>query len=641
MAPFSVYDNTLTWLSSDSTPVQTVASCKGMVVMIASYLDSVIDRVAIVESRVGDTGASGHWVLSTLREVDVAHIVGLTTIIGGTYDTMTQVPGSIRSAVQFCTDLLLFSTARHGPEFEAFPGSIQDTARSGLGHIFMISSETVSCSEAAPDGIQVHYINPTPLPWEWQPRLGHGWQLHLPPPLRMESRTQTEPDGSSGWLVKLFHSARLGLLPGRLKDVTMAIDAGPNCTIQRVLGRTGWEYLNPGQTVRLLVKVQHSSRPSPRTPAADVPDVSEFVVSSQEALDELDTLLGEAVQELIHVELRYRHTLLPPGTVLSLRETGTVKKHATDLTWSPVSARKSLDDPYSAVGFQIRLIEFVASSQHPKQALAVLESIYGDAGGARAGAYRPPLLKCMLEELHHRASTLDRPQPHDALRLSNDEEDLMASPPQSDLGRYHGLDKISETGISDLVATSPQARPLSYPGLNQAPISGANTITPRSTSTEEGGPMDKARQIWAHLRRASKGYPHDRSSPSSSISSPILISPPPLPHRHTQPASIPPVPSISQQAPSSQEMRASSSSSSVDSIVTATINHVPRPGCANHDDVVVDDANADHEAFVSMAALISDMARQAIRNKRSIGADTLKSFALGGYQDVGLIAPWL
>ncbi len=633
---------------SESTPEELVACCKALAIMVASNLDPVSDRVAIVESSLEASSNGGHWVISSLRKVDVAHILEVVTAVGGTHEPATRAAGPPHSSVQFCAATLRFWGSYHGPGYRSFSGGASDTARPGLGHIFLISPDRIPSPEAAPDGIQVHYVNPTPLPCRLQSGSGSGWQLHLPLPLITEGEIPSEYEDPAAWLAKVIQSAKLGVLPGNLKDVSVSIFAGANCTVETVLGQTEWDYLNPGQTIRLLVKVRRGSTPDTRTPMADSPGVLEYGVSSQEALNELDILLGEAVEELVHVEVRYEHTLLPPGTTLSIQETGTAKKHTADLTWSPISARKSLDDPHSAVAFQIRLIEFIASSQHPQQALAVLEIIYGHAYVAEAGTCKPPLLKRMLEELHRRASIIDGAPLHNDLNLSNDTATTILSSVGPDISQAQRLHRISETGISDVVATSPVVRPFSYPGLHQSPSPNVTMSTASPTSTGKGS-TDQARQIWAHMRRASKGYPLDSTtSPPSSLSSPDLSSPP---YPRTQPISPPPTDPNRPQSPQALPAQAkrTSSSSSVDSVLTSTtIKHRSRPVSVADEDAGaresngVDNGAADNnETFVSMAALISDMARQAIRNKRSIGADTLKSFALGGYQDVGVVAPWL
>ena len=426
-------------------------------------LDGDIDRVALVENGSSDIFFRDEmcFLRAKLGPIDVDQMSKAVSGIRRPLSLLQPPLGVSCDAVRFCVDVLRLRALGPGAQDPSRPASRGGGAKAALGHIFFISSEPFVCtspSTEAPDDVQVHFLNCSPVPWNHQAIPANGWQLHCPP--------YASDEEVSSCLRKTIRAARLGLLLGSLGDVTIIAHAGPRTQLMEFTGQISWHRLVPGQTVRLLAKILYSPfLVSGTVVPPGSPNSSGRPMSPEEALDELNAFLGETEEDVLYIEVQYTHSFLPPATTVTTRGAGSVKRNGPDPTWSPrtrsqsarLSAAGARDVASSTLEFQTKFIESFASCLDPVAALSMLWTVYGDGGivDVDADSREALLLAMTIETLRWRAASA---APFTSLRHSRHSSDCSFGPyhPMSDPGEedfytagLEGVDSGDESEGSD------------------------------------------------------------------------------------------------------------------------------------------------------------------------------------------------
>ena len=369
------------------------------------------------------------------------------------------------------------------------------SAMGPVAHTFLITANAdyLPSDSLENDTFPVHVIHPGVVPWSSKKTfVSHGWQLRSMYPPKLESiALSNEEGGLPANIRSLIQYARTGHRPGSLYDLVLDIKAARDCRIKGIMGSTKIASLKPGEVVYTFVKLKIKRFPSVLSALENFELRPNGTTSTAELIEQLDILLGERGTEILSVNVRYKHSLLPGNTKLSVKTKGVIHRErpvSTSDGDAPVPSARPASNRKMDV--DKRLAFFIATHHPPHGALTTMRSLFGADGCLSAC---PAYVNLVTKELRHQARVLER------LDLLND-------------------DTVSRGSISDPACTGLAAGPLSdirkrssrTPSPSRCrPIIALkpdNTpiLSPSKISPNKESP-DKARQIWAQIRKSSRG----------------------------------------------------------------------------------------------------------------------------------------
>ena len=110
---------------------------------------------------------------------------------------------------------------------------------------------------------------------------------------------------------------------GRITTLRMCYKAGASCTVTEVIGHKALKDLEPNQRCSLFIKVH-------------VPAVrADTAANDQDSLfAEIESIVGTHGTQILGLEARYRHSLLPYDNVVAVRQPVRIRRTRSDLHWS-------------------------------------------------------------------------------------------------------------------------------------------------------------------------------------------------------------------------------------------------------------------------------------------------------------------
>ncbi len=542
--------------------------------MLAGLLQPTYDRIGVVVSQSRKSG-SDHCctLLSSLQRVDLEQLQRVLTNLEQIPTYGSPMRDTVQAPLDFCANILR-SASRQSTE--QFNNTSRVNVEEALQHIFLVTAVPVCYLKAERDDLQVHVINPGFIPWQRPPVGISGWQLHLPggsvPGAYGRSSKPLQV------LERAVESARLGASLGQLTELSVDISAAGGANVESVLGKTDYESLRPGQIARLLVRVKPGRAASAELRPGPIPTVPGLAISSEEVLTELDTLLGEKVEQLLQVQVRYKHTLLPRDTMLFTKKPCTIKRHASDSTWTRHLARSTPSGHHRLARYDIGLGEFIASTHDPVHALATLEALYDDDGRIPTV---PTPIRHNLQELRHRLVV------NKELNAAHQDQVQSAFPAYYAQKEHVANGTLCEDQFTSTPSSQSPTSPRQEPEQDER--------VPTGTTSN-----DEAHRIWSEMRKMLKPTSNLAVIPGSPISS--------APQNLTGMVFV------------------SSPTSLMDPTATTRTSAPTK--------ISEEEKEKQHR--------VREIAAQAVRNKRSVGAETLRSLAFGGTtRDSDSIAPWL
>ena len=410
-------------------------------------------------------------------------------------------------------------------------------------HVFVVSSNVSGCFELLTDmgSIKVHVIYPAIT-------FQDAEEVRCSP--NFSSVPVKSLDSSANWrdpsrflldrLQTMLGIARADNGSGSITDLALRIKSAGSCKIVNVFGKQDAAELLPGQVITLLVKVKVPAVSRPRTTKFSMNLRKTPTQRYNDALMDLEGMLGETITDVMSVEVRYKHSAFPKNTEMVIMETVRISRPDPTSVWSTAGdadSRRAKDHEIESLTY------YVASHFEPGAALQILKEMFG-SGSAQAPF--PGYLHRVLEELHHRSGKRGDTTNSEA----NPGENAGDSP---QLGRFSFEHRFC--------VVDGQRSPVLKRSASDSPATVIHRRTPddRYLSAETS---DQARKIWHIMRRDSR----------------------------------------------SKHAAQNDSTESLDRLEST------------------DDQ-------------LREIRRRALQNKRSVGADTLKSFAKGGLE--GGAAPWL
>lgn len=288
-----------------------------------------------------------------------------------------------------------------------------------------------------------------------------------------------EPDLSSARLPRHSLNDEAELLPachrllGSIPSLRLCFKPMGRSCIEEVVGQKAIRDVKLGQTCSLFLKT-HVPKidTSLSRPTNEVDQDSLFT--------ELESLVGTLETEFLHIEARYRHSMLPRQNVVTLRRICSVKRPDTNSHWSTVG-NESSQSAQAAV--YSRLTDFLASNYPPAKALKLLD--------------RWTLHNSAAQDHVHQVRQALEARAKGAVAT----EEAATEPPQA---------AKPAVVITDIDKDLPLRPPLSLPSNKDTPASApppppsARTLSaPKTTTAVSVSSHDSARQLWQHIRRSS------------------------------------------------------------------------------------------------------------------------------------------
>lgn len=408
---------------------------------------------------------------------------------------------SIRKELQMIRDLPRLSTRSadlhvtveaatrllsEGGTFDGQP--MRETA----GHIFILSSNPTECLCMRPPAkAPLCFICPSVVPLFPVLQQNYRWNQEV-----TLSPTSSDHTINIHSYDDVFEGLRLYILrwrstqvhAGDIKDVRIEIEPEPGSRIEAVIGKQTSTGLAPGQALPLFARVQ--IKPKSSTAVDRYPNKGSLTLgpSIEDAIEELETLLGETTALIMSVEVRYKHSLLPSNNDIVIREFCQIRRINPVAEWS--LRRACIEYPQAQIEqmeVQKRLAFYIAMTRAPKEALIKLQRVssrqpVSDEDRKFVGAVK--------RELEYQLMAAESQKCTSASRMTSEESpDISSSLERFSFEHCEGHLQPSVSQLSPTDAS---------PSLNQ---SISKRVTEQLGLDESN---DQARRIWKHMRRDSK-----------------------------------------------------------------------------------------------------------------------------------------
>lgn len=328
------------------------------------------------------------------------------------------------------------------------------------------------------------------------PRTRHNWAVQM----------KGEGDDNVSLYDNMVRDLRHGHPMGAIPSLRMCYKPMQGCKIMEVLGQKALKDVRLGQRCSLFLKVQvpriNTARPSPQTDTTDTDSL----------FAELESIVGTLATNLIQVEARYRHSMLPLDNVVTVRQVCNIRRPKSDSRWSIVGTEP---DTSRMDQVPVKLAQFLAMNYPPAKALRMI-----DRWAVKPRTPRSEALQRIRKHLHAEISSMDRSYDRSMSASPGSEKpsvvvtDIDSEP--------HSTASSSVTGTKPSIYGQPApslaltqrggAMNLTSPNVN---IAAARTISAPTTTTavtlsdisqtdqslNEG--EDTARVLWRHIRHHS------------------------------------------------------------------------------------------------------------------------------------------
>ena len=494
-----------------------MASCEATS-FITSMLYETCERLAVLCAHASDLDTVGSILpLGKINPLRTRTFVDRIVSTSGKPE-----PDHLRQAIDKARSLLTQST---------LDMSNSKGEKETQGHVIVLTSNPgVTAIEATTDEeddkVQLHYLSAGVLLWPSQhEEQSNGWRRLsslssksdvIPQSIHRAGQTEI-----SGALRKLVLQARSGAGYGRLKQLTLDLKPGPNCTIEGIMGRCKFETLRPGERFMVLVKVKigptHAGL-SPLTSTAIAPGTKSY---SPDLWKELEVLLEDNSITVLRARLKYGHSLLPIGTECSVKAEARIEKQHfipdRSRMSSSTSRRKAPIICGDSPDLQKKAVHCLAVYHAPRHALKMLRKEFGQDGNL---SVCPEFIKQVNEELKYQARVIERydlpgGEPHKATFAINEvtqvadrRSSTVPSDPSeralSDVSNFKPRDwfPVTEEASKHVEASRPFSNNAkrNSKDMSRHP-SGGRTVS-RHTSRWEL--PDEAHRIWGEMRKKSK-----------------------------------------------------------------------------------------------------------------------------------------
>ena len=298
---------------------------------------------------------------------------------------------------------------------------------------------------------------------------------------------------------------------GNITHLRLCYKAVEGCRIREIIGQKYTKDLALGQQCSLFIKLR-----VPRIRTRD----SGTGLDQESLFTELESIVGALETEIMHIEARYRHSILPSDNVVTVRHVCKVKRPKFESRWSILECTENFECPTHV---HEQLARYISSHYPPAQALELIDRYL--SSDLIRGGYVDEMRRFLVEELRcsQEADT-------DQLKPSVVVTDIDLGPSVSSIPQPECFSSAPSTPVeidrtSQHSSASPnigQGRQPSstslVPSAKLAPplISAPRTTTALTTQAspslqtslapdqnEHPESQDSARKLWQHIRRTS------------------------------------------------------------------------------------------------------------------------------------------
>ena len=376
-----------------------MASCE-TTRFLASTLDDETDRMAIIQTSVPGENISEPNVLTPLCNIKPRKLKSILDQIttSGSESCDSRAADSLHTAQQILLG--------HRTDFQ----HSERSSRLTYGHIFLFTSYIDDSLEkfVLNNKITLHLVCANVLPQriEQWPQI-NGWKIRSltgkEPQTGVCKRRDDDLDDLEQDLIKVVHHARSGQRLGVLSGVVVDFAAGPDMTIEEVLGRRYFECLQSGEVRSVIVKVK-CKRPKATYALlnGNVPGLNEV-----DLFGELEMMLNEfAATPALQAEVRYNHPLLPEDVTCSVTKVCDVRRIMTalgdlDIMRKPTSVLESVE----RMNVHRRLAFHYFTQLSPPAAMSALERMIGTGNGRMAC---PEYVALLMKEQQYQKRIAER-----------------------------------------------------------------------------------------------------------------------------------------------------------------------------------------------------------------------------------------
>lgn len=230
---------------------------------------------------------------------------------------------------------------------------------------------------------------------------------------------------------------------------------------------------------------------------------------------ELQSIVGTLEQDVLHVETRYKHSLIPESNTLTCRVACKLRRPKIDSRWSICSAN---DGQSNVSDVHERLAKYIVSQCSPEQALDLIRYHLGPVASAEPTIDRICVgLETQLRE--QRSASFETAVDKPSILISDtslEQDSGIASPTPSDKFSTAPCSPTSDTVPSrgSLLSATPaksSKRKTSttvastHPLISAAKVTTAvsGPYTDASSPTDPVNGSDDARALWKHIRQSS------------------------------------------------------------------------------------------------------------------------------------------
>lgn len=385
-----------------TSPAALMASCE-----IARHLAALLvmsdDKLAILSTSPLYPNLPQSRTVQPLNTVDTRRVkLAVDSIAGSTEQPDHEVT---IEALECAKNILKRSTATMASK----------AGRISFGHIFLLTTNPAGIPSGLlhDERLQIHLINPGTVPWKGQRNVeSNGWKLRSLYRSEFEFISLKKDEDETSLFNRLrnvISHARSGKISGKLTDLVLELNAGNDCSIEAVMGKASYLSLQPGEAILALVKVsvgQHyPPLPSSSTESLDSPS------NSCALIDELKSILKVSSTTLLTAKLRYKYSLFPSNTRCSIIADCNVEREVPGAGGNKNilngSSQQSLP---SQVLVQKRLVFYLATHHSPRRAISSILDYFGADG---RDSVCPNYVKLVLEELKYQSRILERLDPSD------------------------------------------------------------------------------------------------------------------------------------------------------------------------------------------------------------------------------------
>lgn len=385
-----------------TSPAALMASCE-IARHLAALLDMSDDKLAILSTSPLYPNLPQSRTVQPLNAVDARRVkMAVDSIAGSTEQPDHEVT---IEALECAKNILKRSTATMANK----------GGRISFGHIFLLTTNPagIPSSLLHDERLQIHLINPGTVPWKGQRNVEcNGWKLRSLYRSEFEFVSLKKDEDETSLFNRLRNvvsHARSGKISGKLTDLVLELNAGNDCSIEAVMGKASHSSLQPGEAILALVKVsigQHyPPLPSSSTESLDSPS------NSCALMDELKSILKASSTTLLTAKLQYKYSLLPSKTRCSIIADCNVEREAPGVGGDKniLNGTPQQGSP-SQVLVQKRLVFYLATHHSPRRAISSILDYFGADG---RDSVCPNYVKLILEELKYQARILERLDPAD------------------------------------------------------------------------------------------------------------------------------------------------------------------------------------------------------------------------------------